>query len=301
MDLRDLNYLSKIIETGSVVDAASQLGRTPPALTKAIRRLEDEVGSALFVKSGRGVQPTQAALHLVGQTRGIARHLEVLRTEVAHISSGQSGLVRIGVSATMAAIYLPQLLRRLARDLPQMRVSLVNGMNNVLRQQLRDGDLDVILGVYDDQDDEFEGFAIAHDEVRVVAAVGHKLEGRSLALSDLLNERWVLPTRAVAMRQWFDAAFTVGGLKPPEAHVETNSIAILENLIADSDMLSFVSNWKVGTRLVRNSLTALDVPGLVMNRKFGLAWSKLIPPAPAPALLINYVRQRISADSLAGG
>lgn len=294
MDVRDLSYLQAIIDKGSVVAAAEALGRTPPALTKAIRRLEDDVGCPLFTKSGRGIEPTEAAMYLANQTRGIDRRLSSLRADIRGIVSGQAGLVRMGVSATMVAIYLPELTRRMATDMPDMRITLVNGMNNVLRRALRDGDLDVVLGVFDgDDDDDIDGFVVANDRVRVVASVGHRLMGKPLDLADLVDERWVLPSRAVKMRQWFDAAFTLRGCAPPEPHIETTSIAILETLIADSDYLSFVSNWKVGTRLSRHRLAALDVPDLVMPRKFGLVWSRVMPPSKAATVLIEYVRKMV--------
>jgi DNA-binding transcriptional LysR family regulator len=294
MDLRDLTYLHAIVDAGSITDAADRLGRTPPALTKAIRRLEDELGSRLFERRGRGIEPTEAARYLVSQTRGMSHRLGQLRIDVAEMASGRRGHVRIGVSATVAAIYLPQLLRRLSVDLPELRLTIVNGMNDVLRRDLGRGEIDLILGVYEAaQDDGLEGFHIARDEVRVVAAVGHPLRGRSLRPADLLDVRWVLPSRAVKMRQWLDAAFIARNLPAPQPHVETSSIAILETLIADSDFVTFVSSWKIGTRLVRNSLAALDVPELSMPREFGLVWSKMLPPTPSASVLIEYVRSML--------
>ena len=294
MDLRDLTYLHAIVDAGSVTDAANRLGRTPPALTKAIRRLEDELGSTLFERRGRGIEPTEAARYLVSQTRGMSHRLGQLCVDVAEMASGRQGHVRIGVSATVAAIYLPQLLRRLAVDLPELRLTIVNGMNDVLRRDLDRGEIDLILGVHEaGQDDDIEGFRIARDEVRVVAAVGHPLHGRPLRPADLLDVRWVLPSRAVKMRQWLDAAFIARNLPAPQPHVETSSIAILETLIADSDFVTFVSSWKVGTRLVRNSLATLDVPELSMPREFGLVWSKMLPPTPSATVFIEYVRSML--------
>lgn len=290
MNLRDLTYLHAIIDTGSVVAAAEKTGRTAPALTKAMRRLEDEIGCPLFDRVGRGIEPTVAASFLAAQTRGIGKHLGKVSSDVHAVAGGKRGIVRLGVSATMAAIYLPQLLRRLATDLPDLRITLVNGMNDVLRAGLRNGDLDAVLGVYDREDPEIEGFAIARDEVCVVAAVGHPLQNKRIDIADLVNARWVLPSRAVKVRQWLDAAFIARNLRPPDPHIETTSIAILETLIADSDFVSFVSSWKVGTRLTRNLLAALDVPDLRMPREFGLLWSAIMPPGPSAATLVQYIR-----------
>jgi DNA-binding transcriptional LysR family regulator len=63
MDIRDLTYLHAIIDTGSVVAAAEKIGRTPPALTKAMRRLEAEIGCPLFDKIGRGIGSRDTSGH----------------------------------------------------------------------------------------------------------------------------------------------------------------------------------------------------------------------------------------------
>lgn len=55
MELRDLHYFEVIATIGHIGRAAEKLGRTQPALSKSVRRLETEVGTRLLVKSGRGV------------------------------------------------------------------------------------------------------------------------------------------------------------------------------------------------------------------------------------------------------
>lgn len=298
MDIRDLAYLQAIVAAGSVAAAAANVGRTAPALTKAVRRLEDELGCPLFTKSGRGVVPTAGALYLVENTRGISKRLSHVRHQMKQMDGGQSGLVRLGVSATMATIYLPHLLQQLGSRYPELRLSIVNGMNDVLRRGLREGELDLVLGVLDEHaDPDIDGVTIAADEVCVVAAVTHPMVGRQLALADLSPLRWVLPAPAVMVRQWFDAAFLTRGLRPPVPHIETSSIAILENLIADSDYVSFVSSWKLNARSVRESLTALDVPDLRMPRRFGLVWSNLTPPSASAGLLVKVIRESLSRGS----
>lgn len=287
MDVRDLAYLHAIIREGSVAAAADMVGRTPPALTKAVRRLEDQLGATLFVRVGRGVVPTEAAIFLAERTTGVVQQLDVVRKQVKEVSEGRHGYIRLGVAATMAAIFLPSFLRRLTSAHPELRVSVVNGMNDVLHDALRAGEIDMVLGVIDRSDPIVTDYhVLAEDRVRIVSSTQHPLQGRNVELAEVLAQKWVLPSRRVAMRQWFDASFIARGLTPPEPHVETSSIAILEELIAGTDYLSFISGLKMDLPTLRDRIAPLEIADFIMTREIGATWIRAtsLPPSLGLAL-----------------
>ncbi|MDH2327245.1 LysR family transcriptional regulator [Cereibacter sp. SYSU M97828] len=287
MDVRDLAYLHAIIREGSVVAAAGVVGRTPPALTKAVRRLEDQLGATLFTRVGRGVAPTEAALFLAERTTGLVEQFDIIRRQVKEVSDGQHGYIRLGVAATMAAIFLPSFLRRLTSAHPELRVSVVNGMNDVLHDALRAGEIDMVLGVIERSDLAVtDHHVLAEDRVRIVSSTQHPLQGRNVELAEVLAQKWVLPSRRVAMRQWFDASFIARGLTPPEPHVETSSIAILEELIAGTDYLSFISGLKMDLPTLRDRIAPLEIADFIMTREIGATWMRApsLPPSLKLAL-----------------
>lgn len=289
MELRDLEYLQTILATGSVVEAARQVGRTAPALTKAMRRLEEETGIALFRRVGRRIEPTEAALFLAQRTSDMAGRLAVIRRQLPEVAAGRHGHVRLGVAATMAAIFLPDFLRRLSARHPDLTVSVINGMNNVLRAALAAGEVDIVLGVVDRTElPEAEHLVLLEDRVQVAASSAHRLQGHCPSFEELLAERWVLPARQVAMRQWFDAAFMAAGRRPPEPHVEASTIVILEDLIAGTDHLSFISGLRLELPHLDGRLRPLDVPELVMHRQMGATW---LPGAAAEKALVLVIEE----------
>lgn len=285
MDVRDLAYLHAIVRNGSVVAAGEEMGRTPPALTKAVRRLEDELNVALFRRVGRGLEPTEAATFLVQRTAGMVSTLDTLKRQVREVDAGQHGHIRMGVSATMATIFLPSFLRRLSSQYPDLRISIVNGMNDVLHQALGRGEIDIVLGVVDRSDPTRMGCRVlAEDHVRIAAARHHPLQGSPVTLDEILQEKWVLPARSVAMRQWLDAAFAARGFPAPIPHVETSSIAVLEDLIAETGYLSFISNLKMALPTLANRIAPLDMTDVVMTREMGATWVQ--DPLPPPPLCL---------------
>ncbi|WP_435166768.1 LysR family transcriptional regulator [Falsirhodobacter sp. 1013] len=285
MDVRDLAYLHAILRTGSVAAAAEQMGRTPPALTKAVRRLEEELNVTLFRRMGRGLEPTEAATFLADQTWGMVTRLEVVGRQVRDVGAGRRGHLKLGVAATMAAIFLPSFLRRLGAEHPDLRISVINGMNDVLHTALREGDIDLVLGVVDRTNpDMTDALVLAEDHVRIAAAAHHPLQGRPVALEEVLAQKWVLPARSVAMRQWFDAAFAARGLQPPSPHVETSSIAVLEELIGGTEYLSFISGLKMELPALADRISPLMIDEFSMVRQMGATWGSDPSPSTRVAL-----------------
>src|SRR5690242_4165693 len=108
MDVRDLAYFETIATTGHLGRAAEQLGRTQPALTKCIRRLESSVGSELFVRAGRRLKLTEVGEVLLSRASRLRSAMDEALREVTDLAKGVAGHVRIGAGATMAHHLLPQ-------------------------------------------------------------------------------------------------------------------------------------------------------------------------------------------------
>lgn len=213
MDIRDILYFETIAETGHLGRAAEQLGRTQPALTKCIRRLEDEIGAELFTRSGRGLQLTTVGEVLLSRGSRLRLALNEALREVTDFAKGVAGHVRIGAGATMAEYLLPQITRALINRAPGVTVEILIGMNDVLRAALRNGEIDVAVGpVLKGEEKEFAVRVFGADEVVAVAPHGHPLCGRKVTMEDLARYKWVLPAPSVEMRRWLEQVFQANGL-----------------------------------------------------------------------------------------
>ena len=113
MDLRDLAYFEVIAETGHLGRAADRLGRTQPALTKCLQRLEAAIGAELFARAGRGIALTKVGEVLLGYARQMRSTMDTSLRDVKAFASGEAGHVRIGTGPTMAEYLLPQVCSNL--------------------------------------------------------------------------------------------------------------------------------------------------------------------------------------------
>ncbi|WP_455774487.1 LysR family transcriptional regulator, partial [Burkholderia stabilis] len=101
MDTRDLEYLLAVERHGSIGKAADALGLSQPALTKAVQRLETQVGVTLFERTASGMTPTQAGARFVARAQRIALEFDDAMQEMRAIQGGEQGVVRIGYSPTV--------------------------------------------------------------------------------------------------------------------------------------------------------------------------------------------------------
>ena len=296
MDLRDLGFFEVIAEVGHLGRASDRLGRTQPALTKCIQRLEDEVGAQLFARGPRGVSLTPVGEVLLARAKRLRTTMEASMREVGDFASGAAGHVRLGIGATLAEYLLPQVARRLMQESPGVTLEVTIAMSTPLRRALKHEEIDLAVGPIQDTDEsEFEVGMIGHDEVVVVAEHGHPLVGRPVALPELAPFGWVLPARGIAMRDFLDQVFSARGLQAPAVQIEANSIVMLPRLIAETSLLTYTSTRNLAEGRLGGTVSRLDLDDTTMRRKLGTIRPRDAYVSPATLRLERLLEQAASS------
>lgn len=155
LDLDVLRSFTLGIELGSFAKAAGRLGRSTSAVSAQLKKLEEQAGTAIFIKAGRGLALTAAGETLLAY----AHRLLALNDEAVTAVHGvmAAGWVRIGLQADVSETLLPAILGRFARTHPQVRVEVRVARNAELMEKIAQGQLDLALA-WDD------GEAAAHKE-----------------------------------------------------------------------------------------------------------------------------------------
>lgn len=126
-----------VLDAGSLMGAARALNAQQPTLSRHIAALESQLGVALFERTGRGVQPTAAALQLADAARQMADGADRLGQQLQRRSRSMQGTVRLSASQVPAATLLPPLLVELQAQEPGLQIELVatNAVSNLLRRE----------------------------------------------------------------------------------------------------------------------------------------------------------------------
>lgn len=143
LDMDALRSFVTGIDAGSFAQAAGRLGRSTSAISARLKKLEDQAGTELVRRSGRGLALTDGGELLLSY----ARRLLSLNDEA--VSAVQSrdleGWVRLGIQEDFGETVLPQVLGRFARAHPRVRIEGRIGRNNELRERIASDHLDLAL------------------------------------------------------------------------------------------------------------------------------------------------------------
>jgi DNA-binding transcriptional LysR family regulator len=281
MDIRDLRYFVTAAEIGHIHQAAARVGRSQPAITKSIRRLETELGTKLFEPEGRGLRLTSVGQALLIRARTLVRSMNETIREVTEMANGYSGHVRIGTGPTTAEWLLPGLFNRILAHSPGLTFDVTTGLADVLRQALRDGHLDFVIGPLSESDKtEFASFAITGDTMVVAVRENHPLVGKPVEIQDLEPYGWLLPRKSVNSTTWLNRAFELHELPKPRVQIETDTVIMLRRIIAQTDLVTFLSRRDLAAG-DGATLKELPIGELSFHRHFGLIRlaDRYMPPA----------------------
>ncbi|TQK06722.1 LysR family transcriptional regulator [Herbaspirillum sp. SJZ107] len=290
MDFRDLKYFEVIATEGNLGRAAERLHRTQPALTKCIDRLEEDLGTALFEKDGRGMRLTAAGQVLLKRTRLMAIMVEETAREMQDHAGGLQGTVRIGCVPTLAEHLMPAVFAQLLAEAPAITVNLVVGMNDNVLGHLRDGDIDLVIGPMLDADPDIVNEQIAEDTVVVMASEDHPVFDAPTTLAGLLDYKWMLPATTVASRQWLDQTFARHGLPRPQVQIESNVLNAILPILEKTPLLGFVTRLNLVAGRAR--LREVVLAETQMQRRLGLAYRKNGYLSPVAARVAAILRAR---------
>nr|WP_315593112.1 LysR family transcriptional regulator [uncultured Cupriavidus sp.] len=291
IQLRDLRYFEAVAELGHIGQAAEKLGRTQPALTKAVQRLEEAFGSELFERKGRGIRLTPVGEVLLARARMLRGATEEALREVGDFAKGNAGHVRIGTGPIAAEHVLPELCNMLLEEAPATTIDITVAPSLVLRERLKEGSLDLLIGMMAEHDDALVSHPIVEDVVVVVASRNHPVFSLPrVTLKSLLSWRWVLPAASIPSRQWLDAAFQAHGLPPPSTQIDANSIPLLPRLIAKTELLSFLSRHTL--REHRHVLSEVPLKEATLRRKLGVTYRRHGYLSPASLRLLALLQHR---------
>ena len=143
LDLTALRAFVTVAELGGVTRAAGQLHLTQSAVSMQLKRLEEALDVPLFVRAGRSLHLTSHGEQLLGYGR---RMLDLNDEIWGRITMPEfEGEVRLGVPSDIVYPHIPSVLQKFSTDYPRVKVQLLSSYTNVLKEQFRRGEVDVIL------------------------------------------------------------------------------------------------------------------------------------------------------------
>ena len=293
LNTRRLQIFVKLCETQHMQTVARSFQLTQPAISAALKMLEDGAGKSLFERTARGLRPTRASTDILFPVRRALNDLRHIRADVALIKGSLQGLVTVGALPLGRTRILPQAFVRLLADHPGIRIATNESPFNLLALELRAGDVDFVFGALRAQDyaSDLYGEKLITEEMVILAGPGHPWLNRQITLDDLSTARLVLPRADTPARLLLEAHFSRLGRAAPEPVVETGDMAIIRGLLMRSDMLAIVSEHQLEYEIASGELRRLDLQLQDTQRSLGLIYRTNGLHSPAAQALIRKIRE----------
>lgn len=296
MEFRDLEYFAVLAQHGHVGRAAEALGLSQPALSLSLRRLEDAVDAILVKRTPKGVELTTTGAALIARLEPFRRAREDVLREIADLSAGKAGILRIGAHPGVVRYPLAPACAELLNRAPDLELT-VTAMTTRLVPALENGELDLIV-----HDVAVPQSGLVHeylfdDAYVVIVAANHRLaKRRNVTLKDLAHERWA---RAGISGRWdpFVQMSLDAGNPPPRTGMRTDLPALRDYMVAHSDLLGYVTRGSLKAAPPEFQFAEITVKELERSRHVCASYRQDGYLSPAGRKLIDILKTIASKHS----
>lgn len=299
---RHLVLLDELGGHHSILHAAIAAHMTQPAASKMLSELEQQLGAQLFERLPRGVTPTPFGEIMIRRARAALAEMNLAHQEVMNLMSGLNGRVAVGTVLTPATDLLPSAVLLLKNSYPKLHVAIEVDASKSLLARLRSGQLEMMVGRILDPEASGElNFEPLNDEPHCIfVRAGHPLLGRDpLRLDDLAKAGWILPAQGSILRDRLTALFLSAGLALPEQTIETTSLPLITQLLAQSDMVVALPRAVVRTYIENRLLVALPIALELRLDPYGIVTRRNHPLSPGGQAMLQALRVTALAASQA--
>jgi len=291
---RHLQAFIEVARHKSVVKAASFLNVSQPAVTKTIRELEEALGVALVERDGRGIRLSRYGEVFLKHARAAIAALRQGVDSVSHERAGEAPLIRIGALPTVSSHIMPRAVDLFLKEKTGSRIKIVTGENAVLLEQLRFGDLDLVVGRLAGAD-RMAGFIFEHlysEQVVFAVRAGHPIltPGHS-PFSALGDYPILMPTTSSIIRPFVDRLLIANGISSLPNQIETVSDSFGRAFVLSSDAVWIISSGVVSRDIGTGLMQALPIDTSDTQGPVGLTMRTDAIPSIAMSLLIQTIRE----------
>lgn len=278
MHLRQLAYLQLIIEKGSFALAAQAAGVSQPAITQAMRRLEQECGTALFERVGRHKMPTPAAVRAAQRSADIQTRMDrLLRADPARADDYAPALngpvLRAGMAPAAELLYAPTIVQHWMASEPGGLLQIVGGSAPELVSALRDKDFDLVIAPRPRRHRAagIKSCVLHMSEPAIYVRDGHPLAGAT-SLDAIRSAGWAVAGRAGTAGNVIEEALRVRRLPAPRIVVQCADYPALLNLVAKTDLMCVVPHPTIVPRAQELGIAPLSIRDGLPRYEVCLFW-----------------------------
>ena len=267
MELRQLRAFVKIAETCNFSLAAKELYTTQSALSQSLKKLEDELGAALFHRDNHNVGLTEAGDALLPYAKRTIEDADNCVYKMNDLMNMKCGTLNIGVTHSFR-ILTSDTLNIFVKKFPNIKLNIFYKTNDELQNMLFRKEIDVMLAFKPETiAEQIESHNLFEDKLCAIVAKDHVLaKKRSITLEEIAEYPLILPAEGTQARNMIDRVLKTNPveLKPK---IVINEITPILMLVSYGEMISILSGLSTKTRPDVVAVP-IDVAGNTMEGAF---------------------------------
>ncbi len=294
MDSYALKVFLAVSNEKSFSRAAEKVGRTQPAISLAVQRLEGELNERLIDRSANPLLLTDAGRIVADYARRFENLESELQNSLAELRDNSAGRLAIGANES-TSLYLLRHIEQYRRLYPKVKVQVRRSLSSKIPAQLLDGDLELGVISYDPQDERLVSKIIYTDHLAFVVSPQHRFAGRdSLSITELGMETFIAhnvisPYRDAVLREFQRHKVALN------MDVEMPTVETIRRMVQRNEGVAFLPKMCVEQEIEQGTLVEIQVEEMNMDRKIRLvyparralshaarAFLELVKAAPAP-------------------
>jgi LysR family nitrogen assimilation transcriptional regulator len=293
MDLKQLRAFVTVADTGSVTRAAHVLRLVQPAVSRQLRLLEEDLGADLFDRSRHGMQLTAQGKTMLEYARRILNEVERARAEIQPTDGPVSGVVSVGLLASVADLLATSLTAAVRARYPKVHLRLIIGYAGELADQLEKGDVDIAL-LYGQKDNpSMHVKALLEESLWVVASASTGLSmRRPMTMHQVAAHPFIFPSPPQGLRATIERAALQAGVTLQIA-AETNDLKVQKALVAEGLGWTMLPAVCVKPDVERKQLSAAPLKRPGLRRSIVLAASTTCQSPIAVRRVIATVTEQV--------
>jgi len=274
VDLRQLEILQAIAETGSFTACGKKLHVSQSAISRQILLLEDELGEPLFLRVGRQVRMTPAAESLVQLGQRVFLDVRETVGAITDRTRELRGTLRLSGGMTVCLYVFPPLLKHLRRVHPHLDVRLTVALAGRSVQEIRGGRVDAGLLTLPVEETDLVTVPALREELLLVTATTHQLaKRRKVQARDLAGLPFVLFEVGSATRRVIDHFFASQNIEPTIV-MDTENVEIIKAMVKTGLGVGIVPYQAVAREVKAGQLFCARIEGHELVRETGWVYAR---------------------------
>ena len=286
LNLHHLRVFAAVAEQRGFSRAAAALRLSQPAVSKAVRQLERQVGVPLVERAGRASRLTAAGEQLAARARELFGVEAAAEEELRALRGLEVGNLRVGASTTIATYMLPPILARFHEAHPAIVLRVVSANTRAITRSLLERRLDIALVEGPVEHPRIETRRWRSDELVVIAPPGHRLVShRRVSVHELASERFVVREEGSGTREVAERALAKHGVNPVVA-LQLGSTEAVKQAVAAGLGVAIVSRYAAADQLALGRIALVRLRDVELGRTLAeLRLEGRMPSAPAAAFV----------------